>query len=107
MTDPATMRTLFMRLTHLVLLGVVFGTVFSSGILSARGVEDKAGSPRERKFQLDYSVSISGLKPGEKVQVWLPIPPSSEDQSVEVLPGKFPVMPQTNTETMHGNKMTY
>jgi transglutaminase-like putative cysteine protease len=96
-----------MRLTPLASLGFVFATLVGSGNVSARGVEDKVGAPRERKFQLEYSVSISGLKPGEKVQVWLPIPPSSEDQSVEVLPGKFPVTPQTNTETLYGNKMSH
>src|SRR5688572_14783423 len=94
-----------MRLNHRVLFGLMIS--LSTGILSANGVDEKTGAARERKFQLDYGVVISGLKPGENVQVWLPVPQTNEDQTVLELPGKFPVKPQVNTETLYGNKIAF
>lgn len=92
-----------MRLICRILIGV---TLSLSSSLIAKGV-DESGAPRSRNFQLDYSVMISGLKAGEKVQVWLPVPQTNDDQTVEELPGKYPAKVQTNTETVYGNKMAY
>ena len=90
-----------MRFSHLVCLSLA---IFFCCNLFGKGVDDKSS---DRQFQLNYAVSISGVMPGENVRVWLPVPQTTEDQTVEVLPAKFPVKPQTNTETVYGNKITY
>jgi transglutaminase-like putative cysteine protease len=81
-----------------VLIGV------SASAQDAQG--DRPGA-RERQFELTYSLEISGLAPGARTQVWLPVPPSNEDQSVTPLAARFPAPVQTNTDRVNGNTIIY
>ncbi len=96
-----------MRLLKLCLAALSMALIPNLSTLLAVELQANPNVSRARKFQLDYAVSISGLKTGDKVQVWLPEPPSNDDQTVTVLPGKFPVTPRTNTEPVFGNRITY
>jgi transglutaminase-like putative cysteine protease len=69
--------------------------------------EQKPAAQKSRKFLLTYSVTVSGLRAGETVRVWLPEPTPSEDQHVVSLPGEYPASTQLNTDPVFGNRMRY
>lgn len=63
---------------------------------------------KSRTFQFTYAATISGLKPGQKARVWLPVPPSNEHQDVKLVDDKgLPEGFQTNKEPEYGNEIIY
>ena len=54
-------------------------------------LQAKPNEPRTRTFKLDYAVSISGLKAGDKIRVWLPEPllqrRSDDHRAPRTIPG--------------------
>jgi uncharacterized protein (TIGR03000 family) len=53
--------------------------------------DDKgASAPRAREFLFTYGARVTGLKPGQAARVWLPVPPSNEDQRVRRGPRELP-----------------
>src|SRR5262245_1803761 len=44
---------------------------------------DQPEAPRVRTFQFTYAATITGMKPGQDARVWLPVPPSDDDQEVK------------------------
>jgi uncharacterized protein (TIGR03000 family) len=47
-------------------------------------------TPRSREFLFTYGATVTGLKPGQAARVWLPVPPSNEDQRVRRGPRELP-----------------
>src|SRR5262245_16808260 len=86
----------------LVSVGVV-------SLLSPVAVADE--KPKSRSFQFTYAVTIKELPPGEMVRVWLPVPPSNEQQDVTMEPNvlvkKLPVEGKISTEPEYGNRILY
>lgn len=60
-----------------------------------------------RHFEFEYAGKAIGLKPGSKVRVWLPIPPTSKYQAVTVKSSEFPAAATTSREPEYGNCMVY
>jgi uncharacterized protein (TIGR03000 family) len=46
--------------------------------------EEKKEAARSRTFLFTYAASVTGLKPEEKARIWLPVPPSNEDQDAKI-----------------------
>ena len=74
---------------------------------SADAAETKPTNPRSRQFRLDIGATITGLPAGSTVRVWLPIPPSTRDQSVKALVPSLPARGQRNKESKYGNQILY
>ena len=68
---------------------------------------DPAPRPRSRTFEFTYSGAIAGLKPGDSVRVWLPVPRSGGEQDVDVVSSELPVEGKTATELKYGNRVLY
>jgi transglutaminase-like putative cysteine protease len=66
-------------------------------------------APKTRDFQFTYAVRITGLEPGATARIWLPVPPSNEDQQAKVTRQEFPggIEPMIGSETKYGNKILY
>jgi uncharacterized protein (TIGR03000 family) len=53
--------------------------------------DDKgASTPRAREFLFTYAATVTGLQPGQAARIWVPVPPSNEDQRVRVVPRAQP-----------------
>src|SRR5262249_1796265 len=53
--------------------------------------DDKgASAPRTREFLFTYGATVTGLRPGQTARVWVPVPPSNEDQRVRRVPHEQP-----------------
>jgi transglutaminase-like putative cysteine protease len=68
---------------------VLFGGLL---FLLAAAEGDQETIPRSRTFQFTYAATVTGLKPGQAARIWIPAPPVTAEQDVEVvskdLPGK-------------------
>lgn len=74
--------------------------------------EDEASSPsarqpRTRNFQFHYGAMLKDLPAGETVRVWLPVPPTNDDQRVELVGGQLPTEFSIDAEEKYGNAMLY
>jgi len=48
--------------------------------------KESRATPRTREFLFTYGATVTGLKPGQTARVWVPVPPSNEDQRVRMVP---------------------
>jgi transglutaminase-like putative cysteine protease len=80
-------------------LGVVAGLLLSSAAWAA----DRGES--ERRFAFHYGATVTGLSPGQVAHVWLPVPSTNEDQTVEVL--EVPEGARAGADEEYGNRMVY
>jgi uncharacterized protein (TIGR03000 family) len=46
--------------------------------------EPKAAAPKSRTFLFTYGTTVTGLPEGKTARIWLPVPPSTEDQDAGV-----------------------
>jgi transglutaminase-like putative cysteine protease len=68
---------------------------------------DKTAIPKTRTFDFTYSATISGLDPEKSARIWLPVPPSNEDQDVKIESKELPGSEQASTEPKYGNQVLY
>lgn len=66
-----------------------------------------AALPMTRTFRFTYAVTVAGLPPGQAAQVWLPVPPSDEDQVVTMVGRQLPGEPKLGKEPKYGNQMLF
>ncbi len=62
---------------------------------------------RSREFLFGYSVSVTGLKPDQTARIWVPVPPSNEDQQVNEIDRKLPAPGQTGEDARFHNRILY
>ena len=60
-----------------------------------------------RAFLFDYGATVVQLPPGERVRVWLPVPPSNVHQRVEPLEQVLPFEGSVRREAKFGNQVLY
>src|SRR5262245_26554436 len=72
-------------------------------VAAADGPKD---APKSRSFLFTYAGTISGQPADKVVSVWLPVPPSTEEQSVEIV-SKKPADAKLYTEPWYNNQMLY
>jgi len=74
--------------------------------------KEKDPEPKEqaksRTFLFTYGGAVTGLKAGQDAKMWLPVPPTNEDQTVTVENDKgLPEGAKLGEEKEYGNKMYY
>ena len=69
--------------------------------------EDQKPEAKSRRFEFSYAAEIKDVPEGETVRVWIPIPPATADQTVELINADFPAEASKNRETKFGNQMYY
>ena len=67
----------------------------------------KASPPKTRTFAFSYSATLTGLEPGKTARIWIPVPPSNEDQEVKIESKDLPGTEQISTEPKYGNQVLY
>jgi transglutaminase-like putative cysteine protease len=75
--------------------------------LSAMADTPTKKEPRTRSFLFHYTATIDGLTAGKNVRVWLPVPPSTEDQDVDIVLKNLPAKAQVDREPLYGNQIMY
>jgi uncharacterized protein (TIGR03000 family) len=62
---------------------------------------------KSRKFRFTYAAVVTGLEPGQRARVWVPVPPSNDEQDVRVVSQELPAEGKIDTEPKSGNRMLY
>lgn len=77
--------------------------------IAATAADDPAPAPapRARLFDFTYEAHLEGLSQGKLVRMWLPVPPSNEDQEVQVKQENLPGKVTRGREMKYGNEMYY
>ena len=74
--------------------------------LTAQADQDAAA--KSRTFRFVYDATLTNVPSGAKVRVWLPVPQSSDHQSVQLIERAVPARRSlTSTEPVYGNKIVY
>src|SRR5579885_742511 len=73
----------------------------------AKADRRETAAPRERTFLFTYSATVTGLSPGRTARIWLPVPPTNEDQTAEMVSKNLPGTPQVNRESKDANEILY
>ena len=60
-----------------------------------------------REFQFTYSCTVKDLKPGQPVRIWVPVPSTSEVQTVSLVERRTPGRAQVNREPKYGNEILF
>ena len=83
--------------------------LFAAGLLVTLPLLTAAeeGAPKQRTFLFTYAGTVTGLKPGEKARVWLPVPPTNDDQDVKLESQDLPADPKEGKDAQYGNKVLY
>lgn len=84
---------------HWVALGV------ASLLAAAPAIE--TAPPRSRTFLFTYRATVSGLQPGKMARIWLPVPPSTEEQVVRLETRDVPPGARLTREPLYGNEILY
>ncbi len=62
---------------------------------------------KTRTFRFTYAASVRDLPAGSTVRIWLPVPPSNQDQDVTIVAKDLPAEGRTGKDTKYGNEMLY
>jgi transglutaminase-like putative cysteine protease len=62
---------------------------------------------KSRSFRFTYRATVTGLPPGKLARIWLPVPPSNEDQTVPIVAKHLPADGQIAREPKFGNEILY
>jgi transglutaminase-like putative cysteine protease len=76
-------------------------------LLAAVGSADTPPAAKSRTIRFTYAATVTGLTPGQTAHVWLPVPPSNEDQDAQILSQQLPAEGKINAEPKFGNRMLY
>jgi transglutaminase-like putative cysteine protease len=66
-----------------------------------------ADSPASRTFAFTYQAAVTGLAPGQKTRVWLPVPSSGPHQKIELLELDLPAKGRFTREPKYGNRLLF
>jgi transglutaminase-like putative cysteine protease len=80
--------------------------VLLAGWAGPAGAASPTGA-RSRTFEFTYAATVTGLEPGQSARVWLPVPPSNDDQEVKVVRKELPAQGRLTREPEYGNRILY
>ncbi|MEO2023293.1 MAG: hypothetical protein ABGX05_15840, partial [Pirellulaceae bacterium] len=73
----------------------------------ANAAEKAPATPRSRQFRLDIGATVKALPRGATLRVWLPVPPSNQNQTVKALTPSLPARGKLSEEPKYGNQVLY
>ena len=71
------------------------------------GAETKPATARSRPFRLEIGATIKDLPKRAHVQIWIPVPPSNDHQTVKALRSTLPASSKLTREPKYGNQIRY
>ncbi|HMC65912.1 MAG TPA: transglutaminase domain-containing protein [Gemmataceae bacterium] len=91
--------------------GCIMVIVVGAALVPVSRAEDSSGDSkkpaRSRKFEFAYAATVTGLPPGKVARVWLPVPPTNEEQQVKMVAKDLPEKHKISREPKYGNDILY
>ncbi len=97
------MRSLTGRRASAAALLLVTLPLLAAGVPPA---DDKPAA-KARTFLFTYAATVTGLTPGEKARVWLPVPPTNAEQDVKLEEDRLPAPAKVGREAQYGNEIAF
>ncbi len=91
--------------------GCLAALIAASTAAASDRQNDKAASPAttrpaaDRSFLFTYAATLAGLRPGQSVRVWLPVPPTDDTQSADLVTADLPAPHLVLAEPRFGNRV--
>jgi transglutaminase-like putative cysteine protease len=85
--------------------GLLAGGLLLGCLSSAASAPEKP--PSSRTFQFTYAARVQGLAAGQPARVWLPVPPSNDDQEVTIAEKDLPAPGRIGREPQYGNEVLF
>jgi transglutaminase-like putative cysteine protease len=63
----------------------------------------KVSKSRSRTFLFTYATTVTGLPPGKTAHIWVPVPPATPEQDVQVFSKKLPGKERFGRDATYGN----
>jgi transglutaminase-like putative cysteine protease len=73
----------------------------------AYGLGDDAKPLRHREFLLTYQATVTDVASGQTARVWLPVPPTNDEQEAAIVTQNLPATIQIGREPAYGNHVLY
>jgi transglutaminase-like putative cysteine protease len=86
---------------------VVLALLGLGALPRAASAAPEAAPAKARAFLFTYQATVTGLRPGDTARVWLPVPPSNEDQEVRTVKEDLPAEGRVATEPEYGNRILF
>ncbi len=81
--------------------------VLASAVASFADEPAKSVTPKSRTFEFTYAATVTGLPEGKTARVWLPVPPSNDEQHVALVGKELPAKERIGRESQYGNRILY
>lgn len=81
--------------------------IFAVLIVVFRGAAGAAEPVKSRDFHFTYHTTVKGLAASEAARIWLPVPPSNEDQTVSLVAQDLPGPSKLARESKYGNLILF
>lgn len=62
---------------------------------------------KSRTFRFTYEATVNGLEANQAARVWIPVPSTSSDQTIELIEQELPGASKLGTEPRFGNRILY
>lgn len=69
--------------------------------------DEPAQAAKSRTFLFTYAATVPDVPAGKTVRIWLPVPPSNQDQQVKIEAKDLPAEGQIGKEAKYGNEILY
>jgi len=66
-----------------------------------------AAEPKTRTFKFSYETTVAGLQPNQEARIWIPVPPSNDDQEVLATELSAATKPKSTRDPDFGNNIWY
>lgn len=67
----------------------------------------RIAASKSRTLTFTYAGAVTGREPGQMVRVWLPVPPSNQEQDAQIVGKDLPAEAKIEVEKQYGNKVLY
>jgi len=67
----------------------------------------KESQVKSRSFLFTYAATVTGLSPGKVTRIWVPVPPSNDEQQVDIVSKDLPAEGKVSREPKFGNQILY
>jgi transglutaminase-like putative cysteine protease len=81
--------------------------VIALAAVALAAAAEPAARPRSRTFDFTYAATVTGLRPGQTARVWLPVPPSNENQDVSLVSKELPAEGRLGRDPVYHNQILY
>lgn len=88
-------------------VNVLVGFALAIVCMGACGAFAEQWPARSREFLFGYRVSVTGLNADQVVRIWVPVPPSNDDQQVSEIDRKLPAPAKIGEERRFHNRILY